>query len=99
MLTDEERRIRHFANRVAYELDANRHKGDWRRHPVSVGVEEVEAHLTKLKKALANGHDPSEFAADIGAASLMILNALGTLDENKAHPVPGTGSIYGDDYG
>lgn len=63
-----------FAALMRRELDANRHKGDWRYLTTGYLLSEVIGHVAKLSHAIEAGDRDAtlEHAADVANLSMMV---------------------------
>lgn len=79
-----------FVARMAAELAANAHKGDWTQwHPDSVQVcGEIHHHVRKLRRALAAGdaEQVAELTADIGNLAMKAFEEFGQVDGTPELP-------------
>lgn len=69
-------KINKFSNLMERELNANKHKGEWKDlHPLYL-ISELYYHVSKLHKAVENEdlEKTKEYSADCGNIAMMILD-------------------------
>lgn len=76
-----------FVKRMEEELQANGHKGDWKKWKPSAlgGLSELNHHVTKLINALEreDRKKVTEYSADIANASMKIAEVHGQLKKPR----------------
>lgn len=77
-----------FTRRMNAELEANRHKPDWRRMGLKEANKELARHQNKLAAAVKAGDVAAinEYAADVANCAMFVAWAAGALNEHDDSP-------------